>query len=216
MDVLTLDKLERFKNGALGVARNGLKAKFICQEDEMSTAVVVVFKGNDFRFENYSSLPYYQSNGDDDLDIISLWEDRPDPFDLERALNGEAIKHTMSNDIYYLVGKSHLDGVYYAETKRDGITVVDAFDIRILNQCYEMVKEPEPVQQSAGDLPKPIKEFGDLDTVWYVKKYEHQYKPYSSHRLHGWLDHQEQSLNSGCYYATAEDCQKVCDWLMNR
>ncbi|WP_160193536.1 hypothetical protein [Rodentibacter pneumotropicus] len=79
-----------------------------------------------------------------------------------------------------------------------------------------MWKEPEPVKSSSDELPKPIKDFGYLEVVWYVNKTKDRYVPYGVTKDGVWLSTQYTSLSRGCYYATKEDCQAVCDWLMNR
>lgn len=210
MDVLNLDKLEKFKNGALGVTRNGLKAKFTCQEDETSIAVVVVFKDNNFRFEHYSSLPYYRSNGDDDLDIISLWGDKPEPFDLDRALAGEPF--IFGGKQSFILCPSRMTFGYVCQNVDGDLFVLD----RTHFVSCSMWKEPEPVKPSVDDLPKPIKEFGDLKEVWFIAKDGFKYVPYVTLKGENWSKIQIESLHNGCYYASAEDCQAVCYWLMNR
>lgn len=71
---------------------------------------------------------------------------------------------------------------------------------------------------SANDLPKPIREFGDLTAVWFIELDDEAdtYTPCDSRKGKGWSDWQHNRLNNGCYYATEDDCKKVCDWLMGR
>lgn len=45
---------------------------------------------------------------------------------------------------------------------------------------------------------------------------KNKYIPYKHNKGTGWTDVEKVRLANGCYYATKEDCQAICDWLMNR
>lgn len=227
MNVISSDKLEEFKNGALGVTRNGLRARFIHQENKGSCTVVAVFWNDGIQLQRYSALPYYYLNDNNDLDIVGLWEDKPEPFDLERALAGEPVllksgeKAFVLNNIeplmysnYPLIGvDNNGEPLHWDKTGICGSRGLGG-ELNIIG----MWKDPVPFKPSADDLPKPIRDFGDLEEVWYVELDAHKniYDPNNSIKGDHWSNWQYARLNNGFYYATKKDCQKVCNWLMGR
>lgn len=214
--MLSKYEIEQLKKGSFGVLRDGTKAKYLgeyingrfvwAQYDEQDKISLIVADYDDFQF-------YMGSASTSQRDVIGLWGDKPEPFDLERALAGEPIfNDNVGSGKAYLRKSSFDDETFIVEYK----TAVGLYDISQLNIGFKMWKEPEPVNQRADDLPKPIREFGDLTEVWYLSRGDECYIPRPSWKLNRWDTHQIKMLNNNVFYATEEDCQLVCNWLMNR
>lgn len=214
--MLSKDEIAKLKAGAFGVLRNGTKVKYLgeyingrfvwAQYDERDKISLIVADYEDFQF-------YMRNASTSSRDVIGLWGDKPEPFDLERALAGEPIfNDNVGSGEAYLSKSSFDDETFIVEYK----TAVGLYDITQLNIDFKMWKEPKEVVSSVDDLPKPIRKFGDLEKIWYVNKTNRGYEPSATSKVHGWTVFQYESLRKNCYYATKEDCQAVCNWLMNR
>lgn len=82
-------------DGAYGLSRSGMKCKFVgkaANTDDYTNTFIYLNKEGLIRtlmklnnnFKNYEKT-------DSDFDVIGLWEDKPEPFDLKRALAGEPV-----------------------------------------------------------------------------------------------------------------------------
>lgn len=81
-------------NGAYGVNRNGKKCKFIGITDEPVYSHFFVYYDSSNQITTCCKLTknFLYSIGDiRGLDVVGLWEDKPESFDLERALSGEPV-----------------------------------------------------------------------------------------------------------------------------
>lgn len=233
---------EAFLNGKHGINRKGQRVIYIGYElekvnDSYPYAILIVPDSiKDAEIEWVTENLRYHTDTDSDYDIVDLWEDKPEPFNLERALAGEPVllRNGLKAEVlkaldkpdtrgFQYFGLSHqtsADGIWYHEqgwnAKLKGSRLKDGSENNY--DIIGMWKEPEPVQPSADDLPKPIKDFGDLTEVWYIELNDGAdvYKPNSSFKGNFWNVYQQNRLKSGCYYASKKDCQKICNWLMNR
>lgn len=98
--MLNEKQIEALKNGAYGVTRDGNKVRVISVFDEL--ALVAVHKTS-WKLEIYANFPSYSSSGlNSGFDIVGLWEDKPEPFNLERALAGEPVKLVNGKKAYVL------------------------------------------------------------------------------------------------------------------
>ncbi|WP_143531055.1 hypothetical protein [Rodentibacter ratti] len=177
--------------------------------------------------EDYDEFGCYSEQMEHRLDIVGLWENKPEPFNLERALAGEPVllrnnlKAFVLHDIrpliniveyYPIIGvdeqgtlmRWNHKGQYPLQNNQGYLDIVG------------MWKEPEPVKSSADNLPKPIRELGDLKECWSIVMDFNTLRPL--HRIMGdkWGEGIKGELKNGLIYATEEDCQAVCNWLMNR
>lgn len=210
--MLSEKQIEALKAGVYGITRDGNKVRIIYVLGEI--ALVAVHK-TVWKFESYANFPSYHSFGSNSgLDIVGLWEDHPEPVNLERALAGELIVYKGYTCFVYKSFKG--DGSYIVEENINGY-VWNSVSEEELREC-EMWKEPKRFIPKADLLPKPIKEFGDLTEVWrIIIDYEkNKYIPYKHNKGTGWTDVEKIRLANGCYYATKDDCQAICNWLMNR
>ncbi|WP_427835079.1 hypothetical protein [Actinobacillus pleuropneumoniae] len=77
-------------NGALGITSNGLKCKIV----ERATSPNLFYKNLLILYtdDGYLKTTFIADDlGNADLDIVGLWQEKPEPFDLEKALAGEPV-----------------------------------------------------------------------------------------------------------------------------
>lgn len=91
-------------NGAYAVSRSGMKCKFIGHslntDDYTHTFIYLNENGLIYsmmklnsNFKNYDSI-------DSDFDVIGLWQDKAEPFNLNKALAGEPVMVRSGNKAY--------------------------------------------------------------------------------------------------------------------
>ncbi|THA16820.1 hypothetical protein [Rodentibacter pneumotropicus] len=212
--MLSEKEIEALKAGAYGVTRDGRKVKYLGKVSSNTNGWITFNKLNEIQdvFLQYSTFASYFNKKEHDLDIVGLWENKPEPFDLERAMAGEMIVE--NNFHYWLVAQSRSNKDEYILEDLEGNTTTCRLD-ELYNK-FKMWKEPEPVKPSADDLPKPIREVGDLSKVWKIGSENGVYKPQSLNKSVNWFPSERAMIENGCCFATREDCQIVCNWLMNR
>lgn len=217
--MLSEKQIEALKAGAYGVTRDGYKAKYIGVSSR-NYHCWAIYDGDATIgdvLRAYKTFHIYDLYKQDSFDIVGLWEDRPEPFNLHLAMTGKRLIHLDTNEKYFLVGKGiniRKNTYFIMNTKHE----IESIDKDLLDVKFGMWNDPEPVKPSADLLPKPIKEFGDLTELWrIIIDYEkNKYIPYKHNKGTGWTDVEKIRLANGCYYATKDDCQAICDWLMNR
>lgn len=221
--MLSEKEIEALKNGAYGVTRDGRKVKYLGKVYSNTNGWLTFNKLNEIQdvFLQYSTFASYFNKTEYELDIVGLWVDKPEPFNLDRALAGEPVKWSGKPDVksWVLPCRSN-PNLYIIDTDNQCINSVNVtlYDYDGLKKNCVMWKESELVKPSADDLPKPIREFGDLTEVWFIELDDDAdtYIPCDSRKYKGWEKWQHTRLNNGLYYASKEDCKKVCDWLMGR
>lgn len=214
--MLSEKEIEVLKAGAYGVTRDGRKVKYLGKVSSNTNGWLTFNKLNEIQdvFLQYSTFASYFNKTEHELDIVGLWEDRPEPFNLERALAGEMIVE--NNVHYWLVAQSRANKDEYILEDLEGNTTTCRLD-ELYNK-FTMWKEPEPVKPSADDLPKPIRELDDITEIWRITVDcdENRLVPHRTIKGSGWTSGERERAANGCYYATEEDCRAVCNWLMNR
>ena len=158
-------------NGEYGITRNGFKIKYLFTSEinkkncrhlflvyrEVNGKVsehFVIWLTEDFKF--------LLVDREHDFDVVGLWKDKTEPFDLERALDGELVKYS---DKPCYVYQSKVTGLYWVEAQ-DGSFVDDCTSLEAVSE-QGMWKEPEPVSNTvAVTLPRALKE--PQDEMWYV------------------------------------------------
>ncbi|KEZ23134.1 hypothetical protein HS327_00737 [Glaesserella parasuis] len=97
------DKQKIF-NGAYGVSRKGYKCKFVglINGAHSYTHMFVYFntKGLIFNTEHLNEDFKYHTEFESPEDVVGLWEDKPEPFDLNKALNNEPVMTREGNKAY--------------------------------------------------------------------------------------------------------------------
>lgn len=228
--MLTEQQIKALQNGEYGVTKEGDKVKFIGKK-ENGEQLWVCYNKDGIISHCITSSPSI-SFSDNVLNIVGLWEDKPEPFDLERALAGEPIllkngykafvlsdiREIFPNEDIPLIGVDHRSIMRRWKLNGENCISNEAENLDIIG----MWKEPEPIQPSADDLPKPIREFGDLEKVWekvWVINFSVtrvEYFPAPLYKREKWVKFERIALKNGLLYKSKEDCQAVCDWLMSR
>ncbi|MDO9828095.1 hypothetical protein Q7494_11305 [Glaesserella parasuis] len=82
-------------NGAYGISRNGMKCKFInlADTEDLYTHFFIYFTDEGLiHHHSYLTKDFVDCISIQTIhDIVGLWEDKPEPFDLNKALNGEPV-----------------------------------------------------------------------------------------------------------------------------
>lgn len=211
---------EAFLNGKHGINRKGQRVIYIGYElekvnDSYPHAILIVPDSiKDAEIEWVTENLRYHNDTNSEYDIVGLWEDKPEPFNLERALAGEMIVE--NNVHYWLVAQSRANKDKYIIQDLEGSVTICRLD-ELYNK-FAMYKEPRPVKPSVDDLPKPIRELNDITKIWRITVDcdENRLVPHRTIKGSGWTLGERERAANGCYYASEEDCQKICDWLMNR
>lgn len=228
--MLSENEIEALKNGAYGVTKNGEKVKFFGETD--NNTFLYARYNSDGLIEGvlYYDLPHYffRDRRDSIYNIVGLWVDKLESFNLDRALAGEPVKTRdgckayvqikieQPNELinYALIGYgfngNHREFLHWSENGRVLSDDISCDDI------IGMWKEPEHVASSVDDLPKPIREFGDLEECWSIVMDDYSLRPLHRAKYNGWGPNITTELKNGLIYATEEDCKKVCDWFMGR
>lgn len=180
---------QKILNGAYGISRDGSKCKFVGTTtssnfkyffvyfNEKGLIVLNAHLGEDF-------IEYNTTNSR--LDVVGLWEDKPEPFDLDKALNGEpvmlrkglkaCIKYVMPSEYKgthpirrYVIDDADPDGTYTLSWCLNGKAFKEDYDHRF--DIIGMWKEPDSKPESVkpiNDLPAPLTK--PQDNMYYVNQ----------------------------------------------
>lgn len=237
--MLTEKEIKALKNGAYGVTRSGEKAKYVGQytNEEYSWAILdkTSNKIDEIIFDYLTFNTYYEKESNE-CDIVGLWQEKSEPFDLERALAGEPVLLQSGRKAYvkYKVDVDDSSPVNkylvlqgYLEKENGTFGAVLNWDINgEYNSAYSsdtsiigMWKEPTPESANA-ELPKPITEFGDLEEVWYIGFGPEGYMPFScsiyDNKILEWSKNQRWLLKSSMLYKSKDDLIKVIEAITRK
>ena len=220
-------------NGAYGITRNGRKAKYIgtCSSEKYPNYFIFldeddeIFYGtkftNDFReYEDAVS----------NLDIVSLWKDEPEPFDLDRALAGEPVmtrdgsKGYVFTNLNNIASKEDINCDNYLPLR--GVIIYENNGKKLSLETWElngktssnseedhydiigMWRAPEPVSNTVTlTLPCPLKE--PIGHKWYVNS------ELDTPKCTNTDAYTKTFISKGCYFATKEDAQAWLDAMRN-
>lgn len=78
------------------------------------------------------------------------------------------------------------------------------------------VKYPDIPQDSTFELPKPIRNLNEVLDAWVIAFNGVEYEPrlLTKAKDNTWFSSTFVAAKNGCLYATQDDCQAVCNWLM--
>ena len=179
-------------NGAFGITREGKKVKDVGKRDTSDLDVdfplfFVVFNQKDEICRTLLlSRDFTNPKGlGSDNDVVGLWEDKPEPFDLERALAGEPVKLRNGKKAYvkyimppeykgsypisgYIIDPSSANEIESNSWTLDGMGCVPTgvYSLDIIS----MWKDPESVSNNVTvTLPRALKE--PQDEMWVVYPY---------------------------------------------
>ncbi|EQA03629.1 hypothetical protein Q7469_02995 [Glaesserella parasuis] len=94
---------EAILNGACGISRDGYKCRYIGKSGNSEFPYqFVYYKPNEVirGIANLSEQFRYLKHSKDELDVIGLWENHVEPFNLENALQGSPVLLRNGNKAY--------------------------------------------------------------------------------------------------------------------
>ena len=169
-------------NGKYGVTRDGNKCKYVgLSTDDEYPYVFVKYNSSDIIIDvkNLSNDLVCYSGELHPIDVVGLWKDKPEPFNLKKALFGRPvmtrdrskayvqaiISQPKGLEHYNLIGfgynGEHKEFLHWDETGK-----VTADDITC-DDIIGMWKEPEPELNTVTvTLPRALKE--PKDEMWFV------------------------------------------------
>ncbi|EFM88792.1 Uncharacterised protein [Actinobacillus pleuropneumoniae] len=154
-------------NGAYGVTRDGRKVKYLgCNNGELDHYPwkFIQFDSKGQMENKLLNLKFSRNSGfysnpvaDSQDDVIGLWQDKPEPFNLGRALKGECVNYNGEPCYIYYSNRETETHEYIVEAV-SGAFVLGRVPLYELEKCA-MWKEPEPqLSSNSLQLPKPLTE----------------------------------------------------------
>lgn len=135
-------------NGEYGITRNGFKIKYLFTSGvniKNCRHLFLVYREVNGKVSQHfvmwltEDFKFLAVDREHDLDVVGLWKDKPEPFDLERALAGELIKYS-DKPCYIYQGKA--TGLFWVEAQ-DGSFVDSRTSFDAMAE-QGMWKESEP------------------------------------------------------------------------
>ncbi|MBN6075749.1 pyruvate kinase [Aggregatibacter actinomycetemcomitans] len=214
--MLNEQEKKAFLNGNYGMTQSGDKCKlvFVAETDRDNPYLVV-----STRHGTWSS----RWVGQDLSYVVSLWQEKPEPFNLDRALAGEAFVLQGGNKAFLLkklkTFKCH-DLLGYYESEPD-LEIAAAWDYagnfdgnRRDLDIVGMWLEPEPIKVPLRELPKPIHEIpDDADYLYYFGSNLNHKLLVKSVRVG---EHDPSALLERRYYKSKEDVIQVIEMLTGK
>ncbi|SUT93548.1 Uncharacterised protein [[Actinobacillus] rossii] len=212
-------------NGAYCVSRKGYKCKFVgnaANTDDYTHTFIYLNKEGliytlmklNHNFKNYEKM-------DSDFDVVGLWEDKPEPFNLDKALAGEPVMVRSGKKAYITAmppeykGQYPLMGYVVEPENVNGIesyswTLKGRSSLRTQSHQYDIVgmwKEPESVSNTVTlTLPCSLRE--PKDAMWVVY-------PYGCNKSVYGKDITSDIFAQGPYFASKADAQAWFDAMQN-
>ena len=212
-------------NGAYGITLNNHCAKYIgeCKSsirDDTYKHLFAVFPyGNQHcgntRIEVFDDLFSCFSN--QNLNIIGLWQDKPEAFDLDRALKGECINYSGEPCYIYYSNRKTETHEYIVEASSGAFTLGGIREDG-LSKCM-MWKEPKPqLSNNSLQLPKPLTSPPTENTYYFISAcVTFADGAYVVTETTWDNDHGDKNrLNCGRIYASREDVIKVIEAITGK
>ncbi len=172
-------------NGAYGITRDGHKCKYIGSTDNCYYSNLFVIYNTSELIINSVKLTdnfTYYANNTHINDVVELWKDLPEPFNLEKALAGEPVMLRCGLKAYVkftappeYTGDYPLQGYSIVPDSSEGI-IFESWTLAGTeftngvghdNDIIGMWKEPEPVSKNVTvTLPRALRE--PKDDMWYI------------------------------------------------
>lgn len=218
--MLSEKEIEALKNGAYGVTRDGRKVKYLGENVAGGHFWLECLEDNKVKVISYDHFDdYYIKRDQSCYDIVGLWENKSEPFNLAGALAGAPVK---------IIDKPHVKSwvtqcrsnptLYVVETDAEctnGVHI-NVYDCDGLKKNCVMWEEPVQGEKKNEPLPNPIRSFGGLNKVWYIHATDANVTVNYILKGGGWTNEHKAAINKGVFYESYDDCKKVCDWLMGR
>ncbi|MCT8823533.1 hypothetical protein KZ326_04060 [Glaesserella parasuis] len=164
---------EAILNGACGISRDGYKCRYVGKNESSELPYLFVYYKSNGIVKDIVSISEqfrYLTDREHEFDVIDLWENRVELFDLERALNGEPLIDLHNNEKCWLY-KSHRNDNLIIEYENTDSHLENIEPLEYLHndldlsKCFSMWKEPEPNTVTLT-LPCPLKE--PKDEMWFL------------------------------------------------
>lgn len=199
-------------NGAYGLSRDKSKMQLIFTSDKNITMFKHLFikHGENNHTEVWldENLQYLTNVDQNEYDIIGLWEEsiEPEPFNLERALNGESIVHKENGRITRVHRESFFNSGFFVTECYGEIKLYTEGD---LNKYFYMYQEPKRPTVTLT-LPCPLKELNINQTFF-------RSTPVGiiTGELYSGELHQKLALANGGCFATREEAEAWRDAMKN-
>lgn len=176
-------------DGAYGITAGGKKVKYIGKRElaegeyAFPYFFVILSENGNISRSTYLSEDLTYALGDGNIhEVVGLWEDKPEPFDLERALAGEPVMLRNKSKAYakyvlplkyrdtcpltgYIIDPTDTDEAQRFTWTLNGKATNK--DVEHIHDIIGMWREPEPEQNTATfTLPCALKE--PQDKMWFV------------------------------------------------
>jgi len=200
--------------GEFGVARNGLKCKYVgTTNDPEYPLQFVYYVDNTDLIKGAAAITadFISTNcGITGHDVVGLWADKPEPFDLERALAGSSVMLRNGSKANILKQiKDTLIG-YFDECSPFSwdINGDASLAAESNHDIIGMWKEPEPELNTVTfTLPRALKE--PKDEMWFIYGAEVRKSIYNASSL------TRKGFEQVTYFASKEDAEAWLNVLKN-
>ncbi|MDG6310842.1 hypothetical protein [Glaesserella parasuis] len=172
--MITEQEKQEILNGAYGITRNGFKCKYI-GTNTLQRYVFAFFNDKDeilHVIDMLGKFNRFKHAEEGEFDVVGLWKDKPEPFDLKRALNGKPLIDLHNNEKCWLY-KSHKNGNLIIEYENTDSHLENIEPLEYLHndldlsKCFSMWKDPQLKSNTITlTLPCPLRE--PRDEMWFL------------------------------------------------
>ncbi|MDG6346173.1 hypothetical protein Q7469_11510 [Glaesserella parasuis] len=168
-------------NGAYGITRNGFKCKYI-GTNILQRYVFAFFndKGEILHvIDMLGKFNRFKHDEEGEFDVVGLWEDKPEPFNLDKALKGEPVMTREGNKAYikYCLPEEYKNGFPLGGYIINSKASINHYSWSLTGKAVEIkcnhpqdiigMWKDEPVSNTVTlPLPCPLKE--PQDKMWIV------------------------------------------------
>ncbi|MDO9795717.1 hypothetical protein Q7526_00505 [Glaesserella parasuis] len=171
--MITEQEKQEILNGAYGITRNGFKCKYI-GTNTLQRYVFAFFNDKDeilHVIDMLGKFNRFKHAEEGEFDVVGLWKDKPEPFDLERALAGEPVM--LRNGSKAIILKQVGDTLIgYFDECSPLAWKLNGYVSSYVDPDHEIVgmwKEPKPVSKNVTyTLPRALRK--PKDEMWYVNE----------------------------------------------
>ncbi|MFW9324088.1 hypothetical protein ACSFCC_08905 [Glaesserella parasuis] len=226
--MITEQEKQAILNGAYGVSRDGQKCKYVGKSRELIHVHKFAYFNDKDEIVHLTDLKENLerfSGEENEFDIVGLWRDRPEPFDVDKAVAGEPVMTREGNKAYikyclseedkndfplggYIIN-STISRTYHYSWSLTGKAV--EIECNHPQDIIGMWQDLEPNTVTLT-LPCPLKE--PQADMWFIGSKGNVAK---STYIEGRPDHTfwQESFNAGFYFGSEAEAQMWIDALKN-